>query len=95
MGQEGQMPNPELVQGHWIIDGTGWSFQAVIYDTTNINMKNIVLDPSYIQLFEYTNQWNSLVLAGQLVYKDVSGELGKFFRIPHLVVRVEWAENEA
>ena len=29
-------PNPELIQGDWVIDGTGWSFQATVYDTTNI-----------------------------------------------------------
>lgn len=50
--------------GHWIIDGTGWSFSAIVYDTTNLNQKNIILDPANIKLFEYTNQWNSLVLTG-------------------------------
>lgn len=46
-------------------------------------------------MFEYTNQWNSLVLTGQLVYKDMERELGKLFRIPHLVLKIEWAENKA
>ena len=95
MADKGKMPNPELSYGHWIIDGTGWSFQAVVYDTTNINHKNVVLDPANLSLFEYTNQWNSLVLTGQIVYKDTERELGKLFRIPHLLVSVEWAENEA
>lgn len=53
-----------MVTGHWVIDGTGWSFMATIFDTTNIQHKNIILDPSYICLFEYSNQWNSLVLTG-------------------------------
>ena len=60
----GNSPNPELATGHWIIDGTGWSFQAVVYDTTNIKHRNVILDPSHVALFEYTNQWNSLVLTG-------------------------------
>lgn len=81
--------------GHWIIDGTGWSFSAIVYDTTNLNQKNIILDPANIKLFEYTNQWNSLVLTGQIVYRDTERNLGKLFRIPHLLVRVEWAENLA
>ena len=46
-------------------------------------------------MFEYTNQWNSLVLTGQLVYKDMERDLGKLFRIPHLILKVEWAENVA
>lgn len=86
-------PNPEMVTGHWIIDGTGWSFQAVVYDTTSQKHKNIILDPSHLKLFEYTNQWNSLVLTGQIIYKDMERNLGKLFRIPHLLVKVEWAEN--
>lgn len=93
--EEGVTPNPELALGHWVIDGTGWSFQAILYDTTNIKHKNFILDTSHIQLFEYTNQWNSLVLTGQLVYKDMERSLGKLFRIPHLILTVEWAENEA
>ena len=88
-------PNPELSKGHWIIDGTGWSFSAILYDTTNLQHKNVILDTAHISLFEYTNQWNSLVLTGQLVYKDMERELGKLFRIPHLVLKVEWAENKA
>ena len=87
--------NPSLSYGHWIIDGTGWSFQAILYDTTAIQHKNIILDTANIELFEYTNQWNSLVLAGQLIYKDSERNLGKLFRIPHLLLRVEWAENQA
>ena len=87
--------NPELTKGHWIIDGTGWSFMSVLYDTTNIKHKNITLNPANIVMFEYTNQWNSLVLTGQLVYKDIERDLGKLFRIPHLILRVEWAENIA
>lgn len=95
MAQAQTTPNPELIQGHWIIDGTGWSYQAIVYDTTNIQHKNIILNPSNIVLFEYTNQWNALVLTGQLVYKDTERNLGKLFRIPHLLVKVEWAENLA
>lgn len=87
--------NPELTKGHWIIDGTGWSFQSILYDTTNIQHKNIILNPANIVMFEYTNQWNALVLTGQLVYKDTERDLGKLFRIPHLLLRVEWAENLA
>lgn len=87
--------DPNLVTGHWIIDGTGWSFSAIIYDTTNIKHKNIILNPANIKLFEYTNQWNALVLTGQIVYKDTERNLGKLFRIPHLLARVEWAENLA
>ena len=87
--------NPELTKGHWIIDGTGWSFQSILYDTTNIQHKNIILNPANIVMFEYTNQWNALVLTGQLVYKDTERDLGKLFRIPHLLMRVEWAENLA
>lgn len=68
---------------------------ATVYDTTNIKHKNTILDPSNIVLFEYTNQWNALILTGQLVYKDTERDLGKLFRIPHLLIRVEWAENEA
>lgn len=89
------MPHPEMTKGHWMIDGTGWSFQATLYDTTSIQHKNYVLDPSRIKLFEYTNQWNSLVLSGQIVYDDNDRELGKLFRIPHLLMQIEWAENEA
>lgn len=37
---------------------------GIVYDTTNIRHKNIILDPANIVLFEYTNQWNSLVLTG-------------------------------
>lgn len=66
-----------------------------MFDTTNIKHKNIILDPANIVLFEYTNQWNQLVLTGQLVYKDTERNLGKLFRIPHLVVQVQWAENLA
>ena len=95
MAVEHTTPNPEMSQGHWIIDGTGWSFKAVIYDTTNLKHKNIILDPANVCLFEYTNQWNALVLTGQIVYKDSERNLGKLFRIPHLIVRVEWAENRA
>ena len=95
MGTNSTTPHPYLSTGHWIIDGTGWSFSAIVYDTTNIDHKNIVLDPANIKLFEYTNQWNALVLTGQLVYKDSERNLGKLFRIPHLLVRVEWAENRA
>lgn len=91
----GNTQAPELVKGHWVIDGTGWSFQATIYDTTNLKMKNIILNPANLVLFEYTNQWNALVLTGQIVYKDTERNLGKLFRIPHLLVRVEWAENIA
>jgi hypothetical protein len=57
-------PDPSLSQGHWIIDGRGWSFSGIIYDTTAIQHKNMILDPANIKLFEYTNQWNSLVLTG-------------------------------
>ena len=78
-----------------MIDGTGWSFNATVYDTTVIQHKNILLDPAHVVLFEYTNQWNALVLTGELVYKDSSRNLGKIFRIPHLLVKVEWAENLA
>lgn len=88
-------PNPELIQGHWVIDGTGWSFQAILFDTTKIQHKNIIFNTSNVKLFEYTNQWNSLVLTGQLIYKDSERNLGKLFRIPHLLIRVEWAENMA
>ena len=95
MAETNMTPNPELSIGHWVIDGTGWSYKATLYDTTNIKHKNIVLNPAFISLFEYTNQWNSLVLVGQLVYKDISRDFGKFFRIPHLLLQVEWAENEA
>ena len=95
MGTNSTTPNPELSQGHWVIDGTGWSFQAVVFDTTNLKHKNIALDPANLVLFEYTNQWNALVLTGQLVYKDTERNLGKLFRIPHLLVRIEWAENVA
>lgn len=95
MAEGNPTPNPELSTGHWIIDGTGWSFEAILYDTTNIQHKNIILDPAHIAMFEYTNQWNSLVLMGQLVYKDMERNLGKLFRIPHLLLKVEWAENEA
>ena len=56
--------NPEMSKGHWVIDGHGWSFQAIVYDTTSIQHKNVMLDNANIQLFEYTNQWNSLVLTG-------------------------------
>lgn len=95
MAQAQTTPNPELSQGHWVIDGTGWSFQATVYDTTNIKHKNIILNPANVALFEYTNQWNALILTGQLVYKDSERNLGKLFRIPHLLVKVEWAENLA
>lgn len=87
--------NPELSQGHWVIDGTGWSFQGILFDTTTERHRNIILDPANVQLFEYTNQWNSLVLTGQLVYRDTERNLGKLFRIPHLLFRAEWAENLA
>ena len=95
MAQAQTTPNPEMVQGHWVIDGTGWSFQAIVYDTTNIQHKNIILNPSNLVLFEYTNQWNALILTGQIIYKDTERNLGKLFRIPHLIVKVEWAENLA
>lgn len=95
MAQAQTTPNPEMSQGHWIIDGTGWSFQATIFDTTNIQHKNIILNPANVVLFEYTNQWNALILTGQLIYKDSERNLGKLFRIPHLLVKVEWAENLA
>ena len=29
------------------------------------------------------------------MYKDMSRDLGKLFRLPHLLVRIEWAENVA
>ena len=87
--------NPQLSYGHWIVDGTGWSFFGALYDTTNIKHKTYILDPKDVVLFEYTNQLNQLVLTGQLVYKDTERNLGKLFRIPHLIFRVEWAENEA
>ena len=64
MAEQGNSPAPELSQGHWVIDGTGWSFKVIIYDTTNIKHKNIILDPANLCLFEYTNQWNALVLTG-------------------------------
>ena len=67
----------------------------MLYDTTNIDHKNIVFNPANISLFEYTNQWNSLILTGQLIYKDTERNLGKLFRIPHLIVQIDWAENEA
>lgn len=95
MGTNSTSTNPEMSKGHWVIDGHGWSFQVNVYDTTAIQHKNIMLDNANIQLFEYTNQWNSLVLTGQIVYKDSERNLGKLFRIPHLLVRVEWAENLA
>ena len=95
MAERGNTAAPELIQGHWVIDGTGWSFKAVLYDTTNAKHKNIILNPANLVLFEYTNQWNSLVLTGQIVYKDTERNLGKLFRIPHLLVKVEWAENLA
>ena len=78
-----------------MIDGTGWSFQAVLQDTTNIDHKNIAFDNSNIAMFEYTNQFNALVLTGQLVYRDTERNLGKLFRIPHLIVNVQWSENIA
>lgn len=46
-------------------------------------------------MFEYTNQWNALVLTGQLIYKDSERGVGKLFRIPHLLLKIEWAENLA
>ena len=95
MAENTATPPPELVKGHWVIDGRGWSYMAILYDTTNIDHKNIPLDQSHIVMFEYTNQWNSLVLTGQLVYKDMERNLGKLFRIPHLILQVDWAENEA
>ena len=90
-----QTPSLVLSQGHWIVDGTGWTFQAVLFDTTKIEHKKIILDPANIVLFEYTNQWNQLILTGQLVYKDTSRDVGKLFRIPHLLLNVDWSENEA
>ena len=95
MSTNSTTPNPEMSKGHWVIDGTGWSFQAILFDTTKTKLKNIIFDPSNICLFEYTNQWNSLVLTGQLVYKDTERNLGKLFRMPHLLLRGEWAENLA
>lgn len=95
MAENSTTPPPQKSQGHWIVDGTGWSFQASIQDTTNIDHKNIIFDTANIVMFEYTNQWNSLVLTGQLVYRDTERNLGKLFRIPHLIVAVEWAENLA
>lgn len=35
------------------------------------------------------------MLTGQLVYKDTNRDLGKLFRIPHLLLGIEWAENLA
>ena len=67
----------------------------MVYDTTNLKHKNVLLDPANIVMFEYTNQWNALVLTGQIVYKDTTRDLGKLFRIPHLLVKVEWSENLA
>ena len=67
----------------------------MVYDTTNLKHKNVMLDNANLVMFEYTNQWNSLVLTGQIVYKDTERELGKLFRIPHLIVKVEWSENLA
>lgn len=95
MGTNSTTPSPELSKNHWIIDGAGWSFQAVVYDTTNLKHKNVMLDNANLVMFEYTNQWNALVLTGQIVYRDTERELGKLFRIPHLVVKVEWSENLA
>ena len=90
-----QTPSLVLSQGHWIVDGTGWTFQSVLIDTTAIKHKPLILDCANVVLFEYTNQWNSLVLTGQLVYKDTSRDMGKLFRIPHLLLQVDWSENEA
>lgn len=95
MSTNSTTPRLEQSKTHWVIDGTGWSFQAVVFDTTAIKHKNIILDNANIKLFEYTNQWNSLVLTAQMVYKDSERNLGKLFRIPHLLMRVEWAENVA
>mgnify|MGYP003291812718 CR=1 FL=1 len=95
MSTNSTTPNLELNMHHWVVDGTGWSFSAVLFDTTKIQHKNVILDNANIALFEYTNQWNSLVLTGQLVYKDTERKIGRLFRIPHLILRVEWAENEA
>lgn len=30
-----------------------------------------------------------------MTYKDAERNMGKLFRIPHLLLRVEWAENDA
>lgn len=55
MGTNSTTPSPELSRGHWVIDGTGWSFMSILYDTTNIQHKNIILNPANIVMFEYTN----------------------------------------
>jgi hypothetical protein len=78
----------------YFIEGSRWIFAAKLMDLSSTNRPSYVFDNSYIEMFEYDNQLNNFLLTGQMVYRDVTGQLGKFFRLQHLFVSVWWSEQK-
>ncbi len=92
----GRNPTPILEKGfhRYDIEGTRWVFKATLYDMGSTKRLPMVFQDEYIEMFEYDNQLNNFLLTGQLIYRDVQGKLGEYFRLQHLMLNVWWSEQQ-
>ena len=90
-----RQPTPILEKSKYTydIEGTRWAFNARLLDMGSTNREPYDLANEFIELFEYDNQINNFLLTGQLIYRDTTGKMGQFFRLPHLMMTVWWSEQ--
>ena len=86
-------PNTEKSKFTYDIEGTRWTFHARLLDMGSTMRDPFSFSNEYIEMFEYDNQINNFLLTGQLVFRDTTGKLGEYFRLPHLMVNVWWSEQ--
>ena len=64
--------------------GGKWYFFDINISNPSIGIQN--LSNKYIELFEYTNEINSLCLYGNIIYTDIDGSISKFInRVDNLI----------
>lgn len=86
-------PNTEKAPYVYDIEGTRWTFHTKLLDMGSTKRSPFDLANEYIELFEYDNQINNFLLTGQLIYRDTTGKMGQYFRLPHLMLNVWWSEQ--
>lgn len=66
--------HPELFQY-----GGRWYYFVAMISNPDIFVGQENLDNKHLELFEYTNEINSLCLYGNIIYTDINGTISKFF----------------
>ena len=66
--------HPELFQY-----GGKWYYFVAMISNPDVSVGAQNLDNKHLELFEYTNEINSLCLYGNVIYTDVAGSISKFF----------------